>query len=43
MQSVDQKKKKTHRQRWNATITRVHNTSGANYEINLNHESEFSY
>ena len=27
----------------NATITRVLNTSGANYKINLNRESEFSY
>ena len=30
MQSVGQKKNKTHRQRCNATITRVLNTSGAN-------------
>ena len=30
------KKNKTHRQRCNATITRVLNTSGANYKINLN-------
>ena len=29
--------------RSNATITRVLNTSGANYKINLNRESEFSY
>ena len=29
--------------RCNATITRVLNTSGANYKINLNRESEFSY
>ena len=43
MQSVGQKKNKTHRQRCNATITRVLNTSGANYKINLNRESEFSY
>ena len=43
MQSVGQKKIKTHRQRCNATITRVLNTSGANYKINLNRESEFSY
>ena len=33
MQSVGQKKNKTHRQRCNATITRVLNTSGANYKI----------
>ena len=38
-----QKKNKTHRQRCNATITRALNTSGANYKINLNRESEFSY
>ena len=43
MQSVGQKKNKTHRKRCNATITRVLNTSGANYNINLNRESEFSY
>ena len=43
MQSVGQKKNKTHRQRCNATITRVLNTSGANYKINLNRESEISY
>ena len=35
MQSVGQKKNKTHRKRCNATITRVLNTSGANYKINL--------
>ena len=29
--------------RCNATITRVLNTSGANYKMNLNRESEFSY
>ena len=29
--------------RCNATITRVLNTSGANYKINLNRESEFSF
>ena len=29
--------------RYNASITRVLNTSGANYKINLNRESEFSY
>ena len=36
MQSVGQKKTKTLRKRCNATITRVLNTSGANYKINLN-------
>ena len=36
MQSVGQKKT-------NATLTRVLNTSGANYKINLNRESEISY
>ena len=40
MQSVGQKKTKTHHKRCNATITRVLNTSGANYKINLNRESE---
>ena len=43
MQSVGQKKTKTHRKHYNATITRVLNTSGANYKINLNRESESSY
>ena len=43
MQFVGQKKTKTHRKRWNATITRVLNTSGASYKINLNRESEISY
>ena len=43
MQSVGQKKTKTLRERCNATITRVLNTSGANYKINLNRESEISY
>ena len=43
MQSAGQKKNKTHRQHSNATITRVLNTSGANYKINLNRELEFSY
>ena len=43
MQSVGQKKNKTYRQLCNATITRVLNTKGANYKINLNRESEFSY
>ena len=42
-QSVGQKKNKTHRQFCNATITRLLNMSGANYKINLNCESEFSY
>ena len=36
MQSVGQKKTKTFREHCNATITRVLNTSGANYKINLN-------
>ena len=43
MQSVGQKKTKTFREHCNATITRVLNTSGANYKINLNRESELSY
>ena len=43
MQSVGQKKNKTHRKRSTATITRVLNTCGANYKINLNHKSQFSY
>ena len=43
MQSVGQKKTKTFREPCNATITRVLNTSGANYKINLNHKSEISY
>ena len=43
MQSVGQKKTKTHHKRCNATITRVLNTSRANYKINFNRESEFSY
>ena len=43
MQSVGQKKTKTLGKRCNATITRVLNTSGANYKINLNRESEISY
>ena len=43
VQSVGQKKTKTCRKRCNATIKRVLNTSGANYKINLNRESEFSY
>ena len=36
------KENKTHRKRCNATITRVLNTSGTNYKINLTRESEFS-
>ena len=43
MQSVGQKKPKTFREHCNATITRVLNTSGANYKINLNREAEISY
>ena len=35
MQSVGQKKTKTHRKRCNATITSVLNTNGANYKINF--------
>ena len=35
MQSVGQQKTKTFRESSNATITRVLNTSGANYEMNL--------
>ena len=42
-QSVGQKKTKTFRESCNATITRVLNTSGANYKINLNRESEIFY
>ena len=34
---------KTFRKSCNATITRVLNTSGANYEINLNRELEIFY
>ena len=41
--SVGQKKTKICRKRCNAIIARVLNTSGANYKINLNRESEFSY
>ena len=43
MQSVGQKKTKTLRKHCNAIITRVLNTSGANYKINLNRELEISY
>ena len=42
-QSVGQKQTKTFRESCNATITRVLNTSGANYKINLNRESEIFY
>ena len=41
--SVGQKKTKTFRESCKATITRVLNTSGANYKINLNRESEIFY
>ena len=41
MQSVGQKKNKTHRKRCDATITKVLNASGANCKMNLNRESEF--
>ena len=43
MQSVGQKKTKTFRKHCNAAITRVLNTSGTNYKIDLNRESEISY
>ena len=43
MQLVGQKKTKTPRKHCNDTITKVLNTSGANYKINLNCESEISY
>ena len=43
MQSVGQKKTKTFREHCNATITRVLNTIGANYKINLNRELEIFY
>ena len=43
MQSVGQKKTKTFHEHCNATITKVLNTSGANYKINLNSESEIFY
>ena len=42
MQSVGQKKTKTFRESSNATITRVLNTNGAYYKINLNRESEIA-
>ena len=38
MQSVGQKKTITFHEHCNATITRVFNTSGANYKINLNRD-----
>ena len=37
------RKLKTFRESCNATITKVLNTSGANYKINLNRESEIFY
>ena len=43
MQSVGQKKTKTLRKHCNTTTTRVLNTSGANYKINLNRELEITY
>ena len=43
MKLVGQKKTKSLRKHCNATFTRVLNTSGANYKINLNLESEISY
>ena len=43
MQSVGQKKTKPFREHCNATITRVLHTSGANYNINLNRESDIFY
>ena len=43
MQSVGQKKTKTLRKHCNATITRVLNTSGNNYKINLNPESVLDF
>ena len=43
MQSVGQKITKTFRESCNATITKVLNTSGANYKINLNGESKIFY
>ena len=39
-QSIGQKKTKTFCESCNATITRLLNTSGANYKINLNPELE---
>ena len=43
MQLVGQKKTKTFRESCNATITKVINTSGANYKINWNRKSEIFY
>ena len=43
MQSVGQKKTKPFREYCKATITRVLNTSGTNYKINLNCQFEISY
>ena len=43
VQSVGQKKTKTFHEHCNSTITRVFNTSGANYKINLNCKLEISY
>ena len=43
MQSVGQKKTKTFYESCNATITKVLNTSGTNYKINLNRELEIFY
>ena len=43
MQSVGLKETKTFREHCNVTITRVLNTSGANYKINLNRKSEIYY
>ena len=42
-QSVVKRKLKTFRESCNATITKVLNTSGANYKINLNRESKIFY
>ena len=42
-QSVIKRKPKTLRESCNATITKVLNTSGANYKINLNRESKIFY
>ena len=43
VQSVGQKKTKTFHESCNTTIKRVLKTSGANYKINLNRESEIFY
>ena len=42
-QSVVKRKLKTFRKSCKATITKVLNTSGANYKINLNREMEIFY